>query len=381
MSPIARAGPISFARMRKLTALLGNPRLRFCCRVTISGVLAFALAQFLAIPLHGLWAVLTAVVLTQMSIGGSLKAMAEYVIGTLGGAAYASAVALLVPHASAVTMAGVLALAIAPLAYAAAVNPSLRVAPFTAVLVLLISSQFGEGPIESAFYRLLEVALGGAIAIAVSILVFPARAHGLGLPAAARVLEQLGRALPPLLAAFRMKIDVLENRRFQHDVGQAVDAFEVMAAEAQRERLINLAPEPDPVVLARTLLRLRHDVVLIGRAGMEPFPDEVAERLARPLTRIGAAASDYLSASASALTLRRPPPPLGAVDTAFADYAAEIDAIRAAGVLRTLPIGELEHVFALGFALQQLQQHFGDLARCVLEWAQGAGLAKTARAA
>jgi uncharacterized membrane protein YccC len=160
--------------------------------MTVAALLAFALAQVLTIPLHGLWAVLTAVVVTQMSVGGSLRATAEYVIGTLAGAIYASAVGLLVPHTTAMALAALLALTIAPLAFAVALNPSFRVAPFTAALVLLISGQLGEGPIESALYRLLEVALGGAVAVTVSLLVFPQRAHGLGLDAAARILDQTG---------------------------------------------------------------------------------------------------------------------------------------------------------------------------------------------
>ena len=202
-----QAAPNTAARPSSLldrtTKLFSKPQLRFCLRVTISAILAFAIAQFLPIPLHGLWAVLTAVVVTQMSTGGSLKATADYVIGTIGGTVYAGAVAALVPHPTAVAVAGVLALAIAPLAYAAALNPSFRVAPFTAVLVLMISSQLGEGPIESAFYRLLEVAIGGAVAMAVSVLVFPARAYSLGLDAAAHVLENLARALPVLFARFQ----------------------------------------------------------------------------------------------------------------------------------------------------------------------------------
>ena len=82
----------------------------------------------------------------------------------------------------------------APLAFAAALNLIFRVAPFTGALVLLISGQLGEGPIEAALYRLLEVILGGAIGVMVS-LVLPERAHGLGLEAAARILDQLARAL------------------------------------------------------------------------------------------------------------------------------------------------------------------------------------------
>ena len=121
-------------------------RLRFCLRVTVAALSAFVLAQIFTMPLHGLWAVLTAVVVTQMSAGGSLGATAEYVIGTLGGAIYASAVGFLVPHTTTTAVAGVLALTVAPLAWAATLSPSFRVAPFTAVLVLMISSQLGEGP-------------------------------------------------------------------------------------------------------------------------------------------------------------------------------------------------------------------------------------------
>jgi len=51
--------------------------LRFCLRMTVAALLAFAVAQAWNIPLHGLWAVLTAVVVTQISFGGSLRATAE----------------------------------------------------------------------------------------------------------------------------------------------------------------------------------------------------------------------------------------------------------------------------------------------------------------
>jgi hypothetical protein len=63
-------------------------------------------------------------------------------------------------HATAVAQGGVLALALAPLAFAAGMNPNFRVAPFSAVLVLLLSGQLGESPIESAFTRFSEVAIG-----------------------------------------------------------------------------------------------------------------------------------------------------------------------------------------------------------------------------
>ena len=187
-------------------------------------MLAFALAQIFPFPLHGLWAVLTAVVVTQMSIGGSLSATADYVIGTLGGAIYASAVGFVIPHTTVAALAGVLALTVAPLAYAAALSPTFREAPFTAVLVLLISSQLEKARSSWGLYRLFEVALGGTVAVTVSVLVVPERAHGLGLDAAARILNELARVLPELLAGFTRQI-VVDLTRIQNEIGKALAGF------------------------------------------------------------------------------------------------------------------------------------------------------------
>jgi uncharacterized membrane protein YccC len=75
--------------------------LRFSLRVTVAALAALAIVQTFRFPLHGLWTVLTAIVVTQVSIGGSLRATVEYMIGTLGGAIYAAALGLLIPHTTA----------------------------------------------------------------------------------------------------------------------------------------------------------------------------------------------------------------------------------------------------------------------------------------
>ena len=348
-------------------------RLRFCLRVTVAALSAFALAQFFVLQLHGLWAVLTAVVVTQMSVGGSLRAAAEYVVGTLGGAIYASAVGFLVPHPTAFALACVLALTIAPLAWAAALSPTFRVAPFTAVLVLMISSQLGEGPIESGLYRLLEVALGGAVAVMVSYLVVPERAHGLGLDAAARILEQMAAVLPQLLAGATRQLDLVERSRTQNQIGVAVAGFQVIAAEAERERRVSLVAETDPAPLSRTLLRLRHDLVMIGRALVGPLPDGIAPRLAGALAQVSASAGDFLHGSARALATRHPPPPVAPVEAALEAYDRELSALRKEGLTRALPSDDLERLFALGFAFDQLCRNFTDLGRCVQDWTRKDG--------
>ncbi|HZZ62856.1 MAG TPA: FUSC family protein [Roseiarcus sp.] len=350
-----------------------RPQLRFCLRTTVAGLLALAVVDSFNFPLHGLWAVLTAIVVTQTSVGGSLRATLEYMIGTLGGAIYAAALGVLVPHATAAGQAFVLALAIAPLALAAAINPSFRVAPFSAVLVLLIGGAIGESPIDSAVVRVIEVALGGAVAVAVSLLVFPARAEGLALDAAGRILNQMAELLPKLLTGFARTPDPAEIGKLQGRLGEAVTALEQVTAEARRERIVPLARGPDPAPLSRMSRRLRHDLVIVGRAAAAPLPGVFADRLGPALDHLASVASAFLIGSATALAQGRAPPPLEPVETALGAYEAEIAALRKEGLTRPLTSGEAERLFALGFALEQLRGNFADLAQIIQERARGGG--------
>lgn len=359
--------------IRTATARLGRAQLRFCLRAMANALLAFGVTHMMAIPLQGQWAVPTAVAVIQMSIGGSLKAAAEYIIGTIGGALYATIVAVLVPPAGGLSFAFALALAIGPLAYAAAVRPSLRVAPVTAVLVLMISSKLGEAPIGLAFDRMLEVGIGLLVALVVSFLVLPAPAHKLGLESAADALELMARALPKLIAGFVYPQSSLQNLRLQDEVGEAVRSFAEIATEAKGERIANLAPDPDPSVLARILRRLRHDLVMLGRAAAEPLPARLSPQLQPLLDEIGASACDYLRASADALVARREGPTTNWIDDALAAYFGEVTSMRRAGGLAALPIVERERIFALGFALQQLRQNLVELSDGIADWARNPG--------
>jgi uncharacterized membrane protein YccC len=145
----ARGGPHRLNNMRSSAVpkwlvtqwRVYRAQLRFCVRVTVAAISALLIAQFFALPLHGLWVVLTATVVTQLSVGGSLRAGLEYVLGTLGGALYAGIVGVLAAPTTVPAQSAVLAITVAPLAFVAALNPNFRVAPFSAVLVLLISGQ------------------------------------------------------------------------------------------------------------------------------------------------------------------------------------------------------------------------------------------------
>jgi uncharacterized membrane protein YccC len=366
---------IATVRTRLIAVLQGHQaELRLCVRVTASAVLTLVVGQWLEVPLV-LWAVLTAVIVTQTSVGRSLKATLDYFIGTLGGAIYAGAVAALIPHASELALLGVLALAVAPLVLLASINSSFNVAPFTAIIVVLAPTITHSTPIESAFYRLIEVALGALMGLLVSLTVFPARAQALAIENAARMLELVAQVLPDMFAGFTGALDPAAILPIQERVGKSIARLDVIYAEVKRERMTQLAYEPDPGPLVRTLLRLRHDLVIVGRAAVVPLPEVLQPRLGPTLQRLVVASAGYLRDCAAALLARAAAPTLEAADAAFDEYAAEIAAIRREGLMRKLPGDALEHLFTLGFALDQLHQHFRDLGRWSSEWALPAKVA------
>jgi uncharacterized membrane protein YccC len=331
-------------------------------------VLSLAVAHLLNLPI-ALWTVLTAVILTQMSVGRSLKATTDYLVGTLGGAIYAGAVGALVPHDNEMELLAALALAVAPAALVVAINPRYSAATFTAVMVFFGPTITHTGPIASAVERVIEVAVGGIVGLFVSLVVFPARAHDLAIEAAAQMIDLMTRLLPELFAGFMQSLDQTALHAMQNRIGAAFARLDAVVIEARHERMTRLAAEPDQGPLLRTLLRLRHDLVMIGRAAAVPLPEAFRSRLAPRLAHIGETAADYLRACAGALLARRGPPSPAAIEAALDSYDAEFAAMRSEGLTRNLSEETAERVFALGFALEQLRRNFSDLGRCVTEFA------------
>jgi uncharacterized membrane protein YccC len=356
------------AMPRSLRTWAANRRVQLALslRVALAAVLSFVLSRLFDLPL-ALWVVLTAIILTQVSFGRSLKATIDYCVGTLGGAAYAGLIAALVPHSTQLAFAAILATAVAPLAFLAAMNPSFSAAPFTAVMVILTPTIMQVSPIASASYRVLEVALGGMCALVVSFLVFPTRAHALAIEAAANILHLMAQLLPKLFAGFGEQLETSAIRPIQDSIGRMFGRLDTIAAEVKHERVSRLSPPPATEPLLRTLLRLRHDFVMIGRAAVMPLPAALQLRLRRPIAEVSDTATAYLRESGEALLARRPPPRLFAFEVALEAYAAEISAIRREGLTRDLEVDIVERLFALGFALEQMRQNCRDLARCVAE--------------
>ncbi len=64
-------------------------------------------------------------------------------------------------------------------------------------------------------------------------------------------------------------------------------------------------------------------------------------------------------------------PRLEQMQASLKAHDAEVASLRREGLTRALSTLEVERLFALSFALEQLGQNFADLARCLEEFGKG----------
>lgn len=343
--------------------------LRLCVRTTASAVITFLLAEALHLS-QGYWAVLTAVIIMQASVGGSVKATVDRMIGTLSGAIYGAAVAFLIPHATELGLTAALVVALVPLALLSALNAGYRVAPITAIIVLLSPSSQDIGPIEYAVDRTMEIALGSIVGLGTALAILPARAHRLVREKAADFLSLHATLLALLVDALERPADDVRISELQREIRSALSRLEQVVREARHERNSRLTSAFDPDPVLRTLSRLRNDVVMIGRAAAEPFPDAAVQRLGASLTQVSETVTAFLRDAGAALLQRRAPQSLDPVARALDTYADEIAALRRDGIVRALPGDTVGRLFAFGFALEQLRNDLQDLESRVRECAE-----------
>jgi uncharacterized membrane protein YccC len=338
--------------------------IRVAIRATLAAVLSFVLATAFNL-LQPYWSVIAALLVIQATVGASLQFSLDWLIGTIGGAIYGSIVGWLIPTGDPYAATLALTIGLAPLAFLAAINGRYRIAPVTAVIALIVPRGAEIDAVTFTLERTAEIGLGALIAVAVALLVLPARAHGLLAEAATRVLLALADLLPKLAAATTtQRASDSEPLGVFAGVRETMAALDAAAEEARRERQIRLTEDPDPDPLVLAIVRVRNDVIMIFRATAAPFPAPIGERLSPRMAAIAGAASAYLRDLAAAFETRAAPPMPTQVRAALAAYGAEVEAIRGEGLLRDMPTDAVEQLFSLSFAFDQLGENLAGLAGC-----------------
>jgi uncharacterized membrane protein YccC len=328
--------------------------LRLAAKVAAAAGGAFVLATLLNLP-QGYWSVISALIVVQGSLGGTLVAAQERAVGTLVGAIVGGAAAFLHPH-SLLTTSLTLVVVVAALAFAAAGRTMLKLAPVTAA-ILLVATANQPNQLAVAAERILEVMLGCVVGIAATFLIFPNRLDN--------DLNREARSIAADLAALlrgapgrRRDADAIHLLLGAQDaIRRKLAALEKTVADAKREPGAKLFAEAR-AALARTLWRVRNDAVAVERA-LAAAPDAGRELVGAPADTVILAAADLLDALAE----KRDPGPAKA---ALADRLAALDDavvhLRDGESSADIDVAAAVPTLGLVFALRNLTGNLGDLA-------------------
>lgn len=342
----------NFSQRALKAAAARKTEIRHAIRVSAAVGAAYALATLLRLP-QGYWAVFTAVIVVQSSLGATITASVERFLGTVVGA-LAGAVAAYF-HSRWPQFGGlILCVTVALLAFVVTIRPSLKAAPVTAV-IMLIGTTTHMDPLIAAGLRVAEITVGSLVGVAATLLIFPARAHASVVASVQKIAGLQAHILESHVLALRGTPGPTDYLKAQDDLRAALAKLQTAMTEADRESASRLSDRSVSDALPRTLWRLRNDTVMVGRALRAPLPETLAP-----------AAADMLEASARFLRATAdflgggPRPDRIAFATAHQTFQSCFEGLREKGVTRGLEFDGAARVFGLVFAIENLFANLGD---------------------
>ena len=333
---------------------------RHALRVTAAALAAFVLARSLSLP-QGYWAVFTAVIVVQTSIGGTLSASIDRMIGTVTGAAVGG-VLLWLHQSWDLNLNVAVGIAVASTAFLATLRPDLKVAPITAVIMLISPSVTPEGPALAAVLRVAEIALGSVIGVAATLLIFPARAHAIAAAKAESALLLLAELAERLAERIGGGPDDPRLYPLHAGIRAALGQVEAALTDAARERSSRLSDHPLPDGLSRVLWRIRNDVTLVARTSADPMPEAVWARLEPAAQAMLRASAEEMRAVGALVRAGVGPVDRSRLELEHQTFQDTVEGLRRDGLTRVLNFDAAGQVFGLAYALEALYRNLSDLA-------------------
>ncbi len=346
----------------RLAPLKLTPRtwgqIRHGLRVAVAVGAAFSISSWALHLPQGYWAVISALLVVQTSIGGTISASIDRLVGTLVGAVFGGLAAFLRPETPWGELLA-LVLCAGPLTVVAARWPSLRIAPVTAIIMIVGNTSHASTPLFVRD-RVFEITIGSLVGVLTTILIFPAPARNAVALRVAGTLSDLSQLLK-LLAQHIEDPEGHDPTLPVHDKIRAdLASVEAAVTEADREAQVRLGGRRVSPAIPRTLWRLRNDAVMIGRASDHSWTGPVADRLHPAAVAMLRAQAKTLAAWAAAMRDGRTAekPALGGETAAFRQAFEHLDQNE---VTRSLPFETLGQIFGLAYAFEAFNRNLEDL--------------------
>jgi uncharacterized membrane protein YgaE (UPF0421/DUF939 family) len=236
-----------------------RPAVRQTVRILVSVMAAWLVG--LIFGLHEtIWALVTALIVTQSSISQTVTTARDQLNGTFVGAVAGTLAITAYQFVDARWT--IFWIALAPLAFLASLRPSLRFAGVTLMIVYLFPST--GNPYTPLAERLGAIFSGVIVSVLVSYLVLHASARRHAFDTAAKLLREVEAMLDAALRQSESWSQIEErNQACVLDLTELTDAV----AEARREFFGNLdRRDPVLVTLPDLMRRVQQDAALIARA-------------------------------------------------------------------------------------------------------------------
>jgi uncharacterized membrane protein YccC len=325
----------------------------------LAGAITYAVYIGWHLP-QGYWAVFTALVVTQVTLGASWKPALYRTVGSTSGALAAMIVMLILgPETFRVAIA--LFLLASLFGYLTVLHPSFSAAGFTAAIVLVLGRIEGT-PIHIGWLRVLYTLLGSFVAFAVGALIWPVRAReGLRLKIAS-IIDGTGALYRAITACALQGIDNEQQvRQLDHQLHDLRRGITQQMSEARSElsfSRFNQSAYQQAVDLGdqirRRLTGMAEDSSLYMHARVEPglLPSlpRLAETTAHSFTALaeGMRTPGQLVSSAD-------------LDAAVADFKADLTKLRAQRVTSPFALDRMLPFWVLVFNLREVAQDLKEL--------------------
>lgn len=356
---------------RRLGEIFSPSHYKLGLKAAVAALASYALAYGLDLP-NGYWAVLTSILVVQSTIGASLSVAIDRGLGTVVGGIVGVAAAMAAGPSTALTFAA-LGVAIMATSTLAARFASYKLAPVTAVIVLLSDPTHAD-PWVSGLHRVFEIGVGGVVGVLCALLILPGRALFFLFPHCAAAV----RLCAALLALGRDGLlgrgfDAARMDALNAEARKTLRAADARIAEARAERALSGHFDPTPVV--RDCRRLWHSVIILLRGADTTLSDPLVALLAPGLDGAVAGLSGYMDAVARRLDGEKGVDvsvPAEAARAAVVALDGEVERLNAAGTFDTVSGADLRVVFAAISACGHMMENLDELVVRLAELEGGA---------
>jgi uncharacterized membrane protein YccC len=336
-----------------------SPSLKQGIKTGLAGAITYAMYVGWHLP-QGYWAVFTALVVTQVTLGASWKPALYRTIGSTSGAL--AAMLLFTVLGPGTVRVGVMLFVLASLFGALTVlHPSFSAAGFTAAIVLLIGRLEGT-PFHIGWLRVLYTLLGSFVAFAVGALLWPVRAREGLRRKIANILDGAGVLYRAVTAAALQGIDNEQQVRqldsqlhdLRRDITQQMDdaRSEVTFSRfnpSAYQQVVELADQ-----VRRRLTAMVEDRSLYVHAQMEPG-------LVPSLANVVEKTSQNFAALSEAIRNNSSPSNSEELDAAIRELDADLAKLREQRATAPFALDRMLPFWALVFNLREVAQDLKQL--------------------